>query len=166
MTTTLKSLQELSKLSNNYEGKLPKYQQEGNLLNGSKVADYGPLDFTPYQNVLYKRAIFGLDAYTAKELKGMHRQKKRRVEKVHKKAQASLNILKQEQVINLTNRIFEIWFPDCNITKTLHSMTDPDPGFFNTLDLKDLGLTKPKIVNRFITDGILPGDFYKRKELK
>lgn len=164
----LKSLAELSKIdSSNYKGTLPEYQQKGNKLKGKKVSRYEQDKYTPYQNLLYKRALFGLKAYDKQEVRRIHKQKKARIIKTHKKAQKSLNIMKQEMVIQFTNRIFEIWFPKCTLTKQLIDLTDEvDPEFINRLDLKSLGITKNDVIERFIADGVLPKDFYQRKELK
>ena len=46
--------------------------------------------FNSYQNFLYKRALFGLSVYQKDELEKMHWDKKRRIEKVHQRAQKSV----------------------------------------------------------------------------
>jgi len=164
----LKSLDELSKLdSSKYEGALKEYQQVGNKFKGKKFSNYERDRFTPYQNLLYKRALFGLKIYDEKEVKKIHKQKKARIIKTHQKAQKSLNVMKQEFMIQFTNRIFEVWFPKCTLTKQLLSLSDDiDPQFINKMDLKTLGIRKEHVIERFITDGVLPKDFHQRKELQ
>ena len=164
----LKSFNELSKLdSSKYKGDLPQYQQVGNKFKGKKFSNCEKDIFTPYQNLLYKRALFGLKVYDQKEVKKIHKQKKARIIKTHMKAQKSINVMKQELIIQFTNRIFEVWFPKCTFTKQLLDLSDDiDPQFINKMDLKTLGIKKEHVIERFITDGVLPKDFYQRKELQ
>lgn len=157
----LKDLKELSELNSpEYKGKMGKYQTDA----GPRVMVYEQDKYSPYQNLLYKRALFGLSMYSEKELKTMHIGKKKRIEKVHARAQRSLNIFKQEKVNQLSNRIFTLLFPSSRLAKELIKCECIDPSFVNTMDLKTLGITKDDVIERFIRDGILPKDFYKREE--
>ena len=88
--TTLKSLEGLAILKNNsteYKGNLAEYQQ-GNLKEKTKTIVQKEL--TPYQNMLYRRAIYGLEAYSKKELGQMHWEKRRRIKRVSIKANKSM----------------------------------------------------------------------------
>jgi hypothetical protein len=163
----LNSLQDLGCLNQiEYKGKNSNYQQKGNTINGEKVNSnvYNP--YNKYQNLLYRRALFGLKAYTEKEIKKMHKQKRERIVNIHKKAQTSLNIMKQERINNMTNSFFNFWFPKCAITKSILEMTSTDKSFFNTMQLKDIGIDKEHVINRFIDDGILPKDFHNISKTK
>lgn len=159
----LRSLQELNPLHNNsleYQGELENYQTDGSR------GKYQQLRLTPYQNLLFKRALYGLTMYTEKEVKKMHWEKKRRILKINQKAQSSINLFKQETVNKLCNAIYETCFKDNQLAKTLLSTQeiDTDPKYINTLDLKSLGITKKDIIDRFIGEGLLPQDFYDLKE--
>ena len=58
-----------------YDGKVSKYQQEGNKYNGKRYTVYEVDEFNSYQNFLYRRALSGLKAYSPEELKTMHKSK-------------------------------------------------------------------------------------------
>jgi hypothetical protein len=158
----LKSFAELSEINSpEYKGKLPKYQKTGNTVNKRKVMQYEQDKYSPYQNLLYKRALFGLSIYSEKEVKKMHIGKKKRIQKVHSKAQKSINIFKQEKVNQITSRIFTALFPKSSLMQEIAQCDYTDPGHLNTLDLKSLGITKDDVINRFVHEGILPKDFLK-----
>ena len=78
-----------------YEGRLGTYQKYGNTYRKTNIA-YERDKFNGYQNFLYKRALFGLAVYTQEELEKMHTDKKKRIQKVHSRAQHILNLWKQE----------------------------------------------------------------------
>lgn len=162
----LKDLSQLSSInSKEYKGQLTEYQQKGNTSSKKRVSRYEVDKYSQVQNHLYKRALYGLKMFSAEELTLMHKDKRKRITKVHKRAQRSLNIMKQERVNQITNRIFDMFFPKTNITKSLlelESLTDPK--FRNTLELKGLGITKDHMIERFIGEGILPKDFHNKSK--
>lgn len=122
--------------------------------------------FNETQNFLYKRAIFGIKVYTEEQIKKMNHDKKRRIIKVHKRCQDILNIWKQELCNDFTNRIFETLFPVPEMSKffyvTNRNMTDTD--YMNTLNFKDMGISKKQIVDKLILEGVLPKDFYNLRK--
>lgn len=164
-------LQELGALLDNnspdYKGKMQEYQTVGRV-NVQKRRRPKEIHLNPYQNLLYKRAVFGLTMYTEKELKKMHWEKKRRIKKVHQRAQESINLFKQERVNQLCDALYEKYFMKKNrdgVKRVFCSdVIGTDPNFISTLELKDLGITKSCIVKRFVEEGILPPDFYELKE--
>ena len=166
---TLSSLEELSVLKNNspeYKGKLPNYQQNGSKQDRKKHKQYEQHRLTPYQNLLYKRAIMGLTIYKKKELDEMHWEKRRRIKRVHRKAQTQLNLMKQERVNVLCDKLYRDIFSTSELAKNVFSLekSATDPKIMNTLELKSLGITKGHIVKRLVHEGILPKDFYNLKE--
>lgn len=149
-----------------YKGKLEEFQQRGTESQGKRYMNYEVDPFNQYQNFLYKRAMFGLKVYTPEELAVMKKEKRARINKVHRKTQRILNIYKQEIVNKLTNNIFLRYFPNSPITKALigeQHFTDSE--YVNTLDLKTLGITKEHIVNVLIREKILPKNFYDLKSV-
>ena len=164
--TTIKSLQGLSVLKNNsseYKGKMPSYQQKGAVSKKRKSEQHR---FTPYQNLLYKRAIMGLNVYTKQEQDDMHWEKRRRIKRVHRKAQSTINLLKQERMDAYCDKLYQDLFPKSKLAQTVFSSdkTLTDPKIMNTLELKFLGITKVNVVNRLVIEGILPKDFYNLKQ--
>lgn len=160
-------LQDLSQLSSinskEYKGQLHEYQQKGNSSLKKRITKYEVDKYSQVQNTLYKRALYGLKMFTPEELTLMHKDKRKRITKVHIRAQKSLNIMKQEKVNQITNRIFDMFFPKTNITKALLNLENfTDTKFKNTLELKGLGITKDNMIERFIGEGILPKDFHNK----
>ena len=142
-----------------YKGMFSDKQLYGSSHHGKKYAN---IEYTPlnnYQNFLYNRALFGLSVYSQDELKEMRWDKRRRIVKVHKRAQQVLNLWKQELVNEKISVFFETLFPK---SRMLDDIIEPftDPGFTNTMSFKDLRIRREDIMVKLIENGILPQDFY------
>ena len=85
--------------------------------------------YSVYQNYLYKRALYGLESLTEKELATMCSKKKQRILNVYKRAQTVLNVLKQKVTIAYTNSIFQKLFPESGLTKCFLEHTELDERF-------------------------------------
>jgi len=125
---------------------------------------YYPFEKDPYnkyQNFLYNRALKGLSVYSEEELKTMSYDKRNRIRRVHKRAQHVLNIWKQEIVNKMTNNFFTDIFPDTEFTKMLTNKygNTTDPRFINTLSFKLLKISKVQIIDKLISERVLPRDF-------
>lgn len=166
----LKTLQELDSLVNNsveYNGKLTEYQQVGLNPNTEKHhIKYQQYKLNKYQNLLYKRALYGLKAYDEKELETMHDDKKERIKKVNKRAQRCINLFKQEKMNLLCDKLYNNFLNRSKLAKNMLSLEKNivDPNFINRLDLKSLGIRKEHIIERLMNNGILPKDFYELKQ--
>ena len=136
------------------------YQLQG----GKTYMQYEQDKYSLYQNYLYKRALYGLDALNEKELATMCAKKKQRIINVYKRAQNVLNIFKQRVAIKYTNDIFRTLFPKSELTQELISFDYIDEKFKNTLTFKDLNITKDDIITIFIAEGVLPKNFLSLKE--
>jgi len=120
--------------------------------------------YTEQQNILYNRALFGLSVYTEEELKKMPRSKRNRILAVHKKAQVSINALKQEIVIGLSDRLFNTIFPGSYLTKQLLEHPEcrsTEETYICKMSFKKLRITKSILIHRLVRQGILPRDFYQ-----
>jgi hypothetical protein len=149
----------------NYDGKLASYQRYGNKLYKQPV-QYEKDPFNSYQNFLYKRALFGLAVYTQEELVKMHTDKKKRIEKVHIRAQSILNVWKQELCNQWSVKLLEKLFWHSKLIKEINEKfgDELDPSYISKVDFKSLGVQKLDIVNKLIQEKILPNDFYKLTE--
>lgn len=139
-----------------YSGTLEEYQLQG---QRRPVMQYETDGYSQYQNYLYKRALYGLNALSQDELATMCSKKRQRIINVHKKGQQVLNLLKQQVTIQYTNLLFKRLFPDSPITDLLLSNTETDEKFKNSLTFKDLNISKEHIITAFIEQGILPKNF-------
>lgn len=129
-------------------------------LNAGKLyMQYETDRYSSYQNYLYKRALYGLDALSQEELANICSKKKQRIINVYKRAQVVLNKFKQRLTIAYSNHIFETLFPESPITQFLLADTETDDKFKNTLTFKDLNISKDQIISIFIAEGVLPKNF-------
>lgn len=144
--------------------KLKQQIKDYQLNAGKTYMKYEQDKYSPYQNYLYKRALYGLDAITEQELVTMCSKKKQRIINVYKRAQTVLNIYKQKLTIKYSNEIFQFFFPNSSITQSLTENVETDEKFKNTLTFKDLKVSKDDIIAIFITEGILPKNFLSLKE--
>lgn len=147
ITKDFKDLAKLNNNSINYSGKLKNYQL------------YEVDKFNKYQNFLYKRALYGLSMFEEKEIKQMHWQKRKRIIKVHKKAQNALNLYKQEKTNRYTKEFFKLFYKSKLCKELLEDFIDPD--YINDLDFKSLKISKEDIIKIFIKNSVLPKNFYK-----
>lgn len=120
--------------------------------------------YSIYQNYLYKRALYGLDALTEKELAITCSKKKQRIINVFKRSQTVLNIYKQKLTISYTNSIFKNLFPNTHLTQNILMCKETDERFKNTLTFRDLNISKDDIISIFILEGILPKNFLSLQE--
>ena len=86
-----------------YTGKIESYQ----LYRGETYMQYEQDSYNNYQNHLYKRALYGLSAFTQQELATMCSKKKQRVSKVYMKGQNVINLYKQKLTNAYSNFIFK-----------------------------------------------------------
>ena len=131
---------------------------------GKMYMQYEQDKYSVYQNYLYKRALYGLDALTEQELATTCAKKKQRISNVFKRSQSVLNTYKQRATIEYTNGIFKMLFPNSKLTKELSTFNETDEKFKNTLTFKDLNIDKDKIISIFIAEAILPKNFLSLKE--
>jgi predicted DNA-binding protein YlxM (UPF0122 family) len=134
-------------------------------MRSQTVMSYEQDGYSAYQNYLYKRALYGLDALSEQELATICSKKKQRIVNVYKRAQVTLNKFKQQLTIKYSNFIFESLFPKSPITQFLLADTETDDKYKNTLTFKDLGIEKQDIISIFIAEGILPKNFFDLKEM-
>jgi hypothetical protein len=156
----------MTRIINEYAGHYSKYQLEGNEHNGKK---YSSIVYTPlnnHQNMLYNRALFGLALYSQEEIQEMHWEKRKRIIKVHKRAQSVLNIWKQQLTNNISTMFFNAVFPKTEFADHFEQTTsETDPDFVNKISFKELRISKAQIILKLIQEAILPPNFYELKPL-
>lgn len=135
----------------------------GRISKAKKPSRYEQDPYNEYQNFLYNRALSGLSVYPPEELDKMFWDKKKRIIKVHRRAQTMINIWKQQIVNVLSNYVFTTIFPDSPITKELTGKFGDatDELYINKMSFKTLRITKEQVIERFIEEGILPKNFYE-----
>ena len=139
--------------------KLKQNVKDYQLNSGKTYMQYETDKYSQYQNYLYKRALYGLDALSQEELATMCSKKRQRIINVYRRSQVVLNKFKQQVTIQYSNFIFKTLFPNAPITDFLLSETQTDDKVKNTLTFKDLGISKDQIIAIFIAEGVLPKNF-------
>ena len=153
------SQQKIKEFENSKEKTFKSFQELGSVNNGKSFTEQ-EAPYSPYQNDLYKRALYGVKAYTEEELKTMHYHKQKRIKKLNFKAQKEINMLKQERIIKATNKIFS-WFHNSPLASDLINMySEPDPDFITRKSFRDLDITKDEVIDRLIEKAILPKNFH------
>lgn len=125
------------------------------------ILSYGAVTYSPKQKELYSRLLVGKKAYEHDMWYAMNQAKKKRVLSQHKKAQQILNLWKQE-IMLATVMIPKEIKSTLGISKLFHTMTKdikPDPKFKCKLSFRDLNITKEMIIQKFISEKILPSNF-------
>jgi hypothetical protein len=139
----------MKKMQNlHYVGSFSTLQTQGN-------SNYLPVKsgYSPRQNELYNRLLYGIKAYTPEEWYALNSNIKNKVIRRYKKAQTLLNIYKQERLNDLTQ-------PFLGLFKNIKDYPkETDSKFFCTLSFKDLGIDKKDIVSLFISNKMLPPNF-------
>jgi len=117
--------------------------------------------YNSYQNFLYNRALHGLSIYSQDEISKMSIEKKKRINKSHKKCQNVINLLKQEVTNQLANDFFMRWFPETRLTNDIVNYfgTEGHPDHVNNMTFKMLKISKPLIIARLVETKLLPKNF-------
>lgn len=119
----------------------------------------------PQQHFLFKRVLHGLKMYKKEEIDSMHNAKRKRIIKVWKRGQDTINFMKQRICNRKANTIFSI-FTHSSFAKELlenYPDTDYEPTYINKLNLKDLNIKYEDLIIKFISVGLLPKNFFDIK---
>jgi hypothetical protein len=115
-----------------------------------------------YQTHLLNRAMYGLDVFTAHQVKRMNKHKKIRITAKYEDTKEVLILWKHEIITKLSNAIFGITTGACDFLPLLEE-TDTyhveDRGYL--MSLTTLGIKEHQIVEKLINCRILPENFYE-----
>lgn len=129
-------------------------------LDAPTFVKYDSNELNSYQQYLYKRALYGLKGLPETELASMCLAKQKRINKVHFRAQRLLNLYKHTLTKKLTDTLLLSLFPKSSLAQSFAAYDEVDETFTNTLSFKDLGISKKEIIELFIQEKILPGNFF------
>lgn len=133
--------------------------------NPKRKLQYEIDSLTPYQNFLYRRLMFGIKAYKEEDIMNMSENKKKAIDALYKKAQTELNLWKQSITNELCNNLLKTLFHKSVLATMLVETygTYTNPNYFNTINFKDLGISKKDIINKLIFLKLLPENYYNLK---
>lgn len=132
---------------------------KNHMLAPSKYQEFEKDKYSPYQNYLYKRALYGLDSLSVDELNSMCSKKRSRIINVYNRGQVIVNKYKHQVTKQLTDKLLGSLFPNSSLISEIIKYEDIDNNYKNTLTFKDLSIEKDLIVDLFMTEGILPKNF-------
>mgnify|MGYP003136312740 FL=1 len=142
-----------------YLGMLSDYQ----LISANLVQPIVYTKLNPKQHFLFKRILHGLKMYKKEEIAEMHWDKKRRITKVWKRGQDTVNELKQYVCYKQIQPIFRI-FAKSELGREIYEMPfEYLPNFKNRMTLKELGITYEDLIIKFIGKGLLPKNYFSLK---
>lgn len=132
---------------------------ENYMLEPGKYQVFEQDKYSPYQNYLYKRALYGLDSLSVEELNSMCSKKRSRILNVYNRAQIVVNNYKHKVTKQLTDKLLSSLFPNSSLISEITRYDEIDSNYKNTLTFKDLSIHKDQLVDQFIMEGILPKNF-------
>lgn len=116
------------------------------------------------QQKLYRLALYGLSVYTPEEIARLSFIEKKKIIVTQQKTQTLLNKFKQEAVHKKIGSFLTTFFPKSSFAKALaHYDKYLDDTDKNTMSFKDLGITKEMIIDKLLSAGLLPKNFYQLK---
>ena len=152
---------EEDRLAQRYEylGMLSEYQLY--VKNSKQQLIYSKLN--PKQHFLFKRILHGLKMYKKDEVSEMHWDKKRRITKVWKRGQNTINELKQYVAFQQVKPIFRI-FAKSELGKEIYEMPfEYMPDYRNKMTLQELGINYEDVILKFMGVGLLPKNYLSVK---
>jgi hypothetical protein len=118
--------------------------------------------FNPIQEKLFAEALYGLNFYTAEELKKMPAEKKRSVIVLYTRVQKLLNRWKQEIICKQVDSLLISLFPNSPIVKFISENEYYDKDLECPFSLRDLGITSERVIaEKLIQSKLLPYNFFK-----
>lgn len=147
-----------------YNGVYNDFQLFGNSFKGKRyynneekpVMSYEKDVYTERQEFLFRKAIKGLHAYKLNEVKTMRADQIQRIKKVNARALSEINILKQERLIEITNKILGIFHHSPFAKGIIDEFSEPDKKFRCDVSWDELGITKSMVIERLVDKKILP----------
>ena len=118
--------------------------------------------FNSIQEKLFAEALYGLNFYTAEELKKMSAEKKRSVIVLYTRVQKLLNRWKQEIICTQVDTLLTALFPNSPIIKFISENKYYDKDLECPFSLRDLGITSERVIaERLVQAKLLPYNFFK-----
>jgi|TARA_R110000744_G_scaffold5740_3_gene20298 hypothetical protein len=121
-------------------------------------------ELNQHQHFLFKRVLHGLNVYDQEEVTKMHWDKRRRIKKVWRRAQRVINTWKQMVCNKRANEILSL-FTSSKLAKQISNVpvSETDNQFINNIQLKTLGINYEDLIIKFISEGLLPKNYYSIK---
>jgi len=144
------------------ESGLEDLQLYGNKLNGVSYQSHTSILFNEIQNTMYRKIVYGIEAFNKTELVSMSKADLIKVQKDYAKAQVVLNKYKNQVMNQFLDKFFQKHFWNSPIAREMEAFSQDPEAIHeeNTLSFKDLGINKHQIAGKLIEHGFLPVDFF------
>ena len=106
------------------------------------------------QRNMYRRLFYGMEAFSAEEVKTMSKIDISKISRDHSKAQKVVNQMKYEKYYGDYNKLLAVIFPHVKLDFYKDGQDVSLPS------LKELKITTVDIVNKWIEEKLLPSNFY------
>lgn len=145
-----------------YENKLRDIQLYGKKHKGETFQKIGTSHLEFEMQKEYRRAIYGLGSCTPAEIASMSFTEQRKLTILQSQVQLELNSLKEEVTHNKIGSFLCTFFHRSEFAMALaHYEPHVDEDNTNTLQFKELGITKEMIIERLVGAGLLSQTFKK-----
>jgi hypothetical protein len=129
-----------------------KYDEANQQQQNKKSADF--FEMNTIQRNMYRRLFYGMESFSAEEVKTMSKIDISKVTRDHNKAQKIVNEMKYQKLYGDTNKLRAVIFPHVKL------------GFYkdgqdvSLPSLKELKITTVDIINKWIEKKLLPENFF------
>jgi hypothetical protein len=106
------------------------------------------------QRNMYRRLFYGMEAFSAEEVKTMSKIDISKISRDHSKAQKIVNQMKYEKYFGDYNKLLAVIFPHVKLDFFKDGQDVSLPS------LKELKITTVNIVDKWIEEKLLPSNFY------
>lgn len=124
-----------------------------------KLVDEG---YSPKQQELYRRAVYGLSSFTKEELASLTEERVTEVIITFKRSQKVINRLKEEACDKKLKSFLLTMFHKSTLARDIAEYRDPIKQYnVNPFSFKELNISKELITEKLILAKVLPEDYYE-----
>ena len=129
-----------------------RYDEANQQQQNNKSSNF--FEMNTIQRNMYRRLFYGMEAFSAEEVKTMSKIDISKVTRDHSKAQKIVNQMKYEKYFNDYNKLLAVIFPHVKLGFCKDGQDVSVPS------LKELKITTVDIINKWIEEKLLPQNFY------
>lgn len=129
-----------------------RYDEANQQQHNNKSSNF--FEMNTIQRNMYRRLFYGMEAFSAEEVKTMSKIDISKVTRDHSKAQKVVNEMKYKKLYSDYNKLLAVIFPHVKLDFYKDGQDVSLPS------LKELKITTVDIVNRWVEEKLLPENFF------
>jgi hypothetical protein len=137
------------------------YVKQVQLTGNLKYQELETIVFNTTQQRLYAETLYGLKAFSKEEITAMPASKKKIIFTHFNRVQRFLNRWKQEISNEKLNNFLTKLFYNSTFIKSFCEVNEPSDSIKDKHTFRELGITKKMIVDKLISNNLLPKNFYQ-----